>query len=193
MKDGFWASPLAMIVAAMGAAQVALIASQKFEGGGGSADATGGAPKQLSMGSRGSTVDLARSQSARGEAAYLRGESGTGGAENFRSAFYGAKTRAAGGEAVGYVVGEQGPELFVPETTGEIVTADDAETLGAGGANVNINITTLDSAGVEDILENQRGNIITMIRDSFNAGGETFGEFIEPAEYTPSSAGARIY
>lgn len=32
-----------------------------------------------------------------------------------------------------------------------------------------------------------------MIRDSFNAGGETFGEFIEPAEYTPSSAGARIY
>ena len=193
MKDGFWNSPLAMIVAAMGAAQVALIASQKFQGGGGSADATGGAPKQLSMGSRGSTVDLARSQSARGEAAYLRGESGTGGAENFRSAFYGAKTRAAGGEAVGYVVGEQGPELFVPETTGEIVTADDAETLGAGGANVNINITTLDSAGVEDILENQRGNIITMIRDSFNAGGETFGEFIEPAEYTPSSAGARIY
>jgi hypothetical protein len=79
------------------------------------------------------------------------------------------------------MVGEQGPELFVPERPGTIVPSDDVQTASTP-INANINISAIDAAGVEDVLMNQRGNIISMIRDAANAQGNTFLEEINVAE-----------
>ena len=91
------------------------------------------------------------------------------------------KYRANGGNTA-FMVGEQGPEMFVPERPGTIVPSDETSQLGAP-INANINITALDADGVEDILMNQRGNIIGMLRDAANANGETFLESISVQEY----------
>ena len=104
----------------------------------------------------------------------MRGASGQGGMQNFTPAFTGYKNRASGGNT-GFVVGEQGPELFVPEVPGNIVPAGQT---AAGGAptNVNFSIQAVDAEGVEDLLMNQRANIIRMIREAANEQGELFLE-----------------
>ena len=161
------------IIAAMGAAQLAVIASQTFDGGSSSAPA---GPSKISMGQRRNTVDLAKSQGAAGELAYFRGERGTGGPENFRGAFAGYRTRAEGGNT-GFMVGEQGPELFMPDRPGRIVPNDD---IAAGGSsNVTFNINAVDATGVQDLLVQQRGNIIGMIREAANSYGESFVEQVD--------------
>lgn len=185
---GFFASPLAMIVAAMGAAQIALIASQSYQGGG-SASTDTSTPSSISLGKRASTVDLAKSRSASGEIAYMRGESGVGGPENFRPSFEG-RYRAEGGSA-GLVVGEQGPELFVPEVPGRVIPNDDMEM--GGTSNITFNINTVDATGVEELLVSQRGNIIGMLRESANSYGQTFLEDVDTTVYTPQAGGVGRY
>jgi hypothetical protein len=93
---------------------------------------------------------------------------------NFKptSAFSGYKHRAGGG----YIVGEQGPEVFMPETAGEIIPSGQST---GGNTNVNFSINAVDAAGVEDLLMTQRGNIIGMIRESANAHGEMFLEGVD--------------
>ena len=158
------------MVAATGAMQLSVIQGMQFDGGGSAPQG----PSKVSVGSRKNSVDLARARSPSGELGYARGESGTGqGMTNFRptGAFAGYKHRAGGG----YIVGEQGPEVFMPETPGEIIPSGQ----GTGGTtNVNFSINAVDAAGIEDLLMNQRGNIIGMIRESANAHGETFLEGI---------------
>jgi len=174
------------IIAAMGAAQLAIIASQKFEGGGTSAPPP---PSKINVGKRQTSVDLATSKSASGELGYLRGGMGTGGPENFKPT-----GRFSGGDAtagVGVVVGEQGPELFVPEIPGRIETSPEA--VVSPPTNVNFSINAIDAAGVEEVLVNQRGTIIGMIREASNAYGQPFMEDVDTSVYTPSSAGARSY
>jgi hypothetical protein len=186
MKDtGFFGSPLAMIVAAMGAAQVAMIAGQTFQGG--SSSTTSGIPTSVSMGERRNSVDLARSQSARGELAYFRGERGSGGPENFTPAFGGYRNRAEGGNTA-FMVGEQGPELFVPERPGRIVPNDDIGP--ASNSNVTFNINTIDASGVEDVLVQQRGNIIGMVRQAANSYGQDFIEEVDTTVFTQNSLGS---
>ena len=181
---------LAGIAGAMGAAQLAIIAGTSYDGGG-SANVGAMNTTSVTMGERKSTVDLATTQGGAGELAYLRGEQGTGSAENFKPAFMGAKYRAAGGPTTGYVVGEQGPELFVPESPGRIIPNNEIQP--AAPINANINISAVDAAGVEEVLVSQRGNIIGMMREAANSYGENFMEEIDTAVYTPSSAGARKY
>tara|TARA_E500000331_G_scaffold297623_1_gene297015 strand:- start:5307 stop:9638 length:4332 start_codon:yes stop_codon:yes gene_type:complete len=179
------------IIAAMGAAQLAIVQGTSFQGGG-SAPSAGSDPTKISVGKRRDSVDIAKSQSARGELAYFRGERGMGsGPENFRPAFYGKKNRAMGG-STGYVVGEQGPELFVPDRPGTIVPADETSEMGAG-ANVTFNINTIDATGVEDLLIAQRGNVIGMIREASNSYGQTFLEDVDTDVYTPQTGGVSRY
>jgi len=134
--------------AATGAAQIAAISSTSYEGGGsGAGAASASAPAaEVSVGKRSNAVDLATSKGAVGELGYLRGESGIGNASNFKPAFTGARYRASGG-SVGYIVGEQGPELFMPDTAGQVVSAGDTEealeTPGLG-ANVTFNISAIE-------------------------------------------------
>ena len=172
---GAFAIPLAVLIGAMGAAQVAIISGMSYQGGG-SAPST---PSSVSVGQRRESVDIAKSQGGAGELAYFRGGRGQGGPEDFRPAFMGYKNRAEGG-ATGLVVGEQGPELFVPETPGRIIPADDVR--APTPINANINISAIDAEGVEDVLINQRGNIISMIREAANAQGNTFLEEVNVAE-----------
>ena len=179
------------IVAAVGAAQLAIISGMTYAGGGSASAGTGGAPSKISAGQRRDSVDIAKSQSSRGEIAYMRGESGMGtGPENFRPAFGGYKNRAEGGNAA-FMVGEQGPELFVPRTAGNIVPNDD---IAAGGAaNVTFNISAVDAAGVEELLLEQRGNLIGMIREASNSYGQTFLEDVDTTVYTPQAGGVGRY
>ena len=182
--------PLAVAMGAMGALQLATISGTSYSGGSSSAG-EGTVPKAISVGSRSNSVDLASSNSASGELAYLRGQSGTGNAENFRPAFSGARYRAAGGATTGFVVGEQGPELFVPETPGTIVPNDEA---GQGRPmSVEFNISAVDGASVENLLLDQRGSIISMLREAANSYGEDFFETVDTGDYTPASTGARSY
>jgi hypothetical protein len=67
------------------------------------------------------------------------------------------------------IVGEQGPELFVPNQTGQIT--QNARGTGMGGAVVNFNITTLDASGFEDLLVRSRGTISNIINQSLNERG----------------------
>ena len=176
-----WAYPLMIAMGAMGAAQLAIVAGTSYQGGGGGG-AGAAVPSNVSVGKRGTSSDMDKSKSGRGELAYFRGEQGMGGAENFRSAFYGKKHRAAGGNA-GYVVGEQGPELFMPDRPGTIVPADDAAA-GGGSTNVTFSINAIDAAGVEDVLAQQQGNIIGMIREAANSYGQDFMEELDESTYT---------
>ena len=196
IKDPFVSAPLAFaqmgIIGAMGAVSLAAIAGTSYQGGGSVPSASGGTPSSISIGQRGTTTDLAKSKSAGGELAYFRGAQGQGGAENFKPAFTGAKYRANGGQTAGYVVGEQGPELFVPETPGTILP-NDGDGMTAAPANVNFSISALDSSGVEDILTQQRGNIIGMIREAANSYGQDFVEGVDTSVYTPSAGGVSKY
>jgi hypothetical protein len=178
-EKGFPAAiPGIAMFGAMGAAQLAVISGMTYQGGGSAPTAS--APASLALGERNNTVDLAKGNNASGELAYMRGEDGQGrGASDFKAkgAFSGYKHRNTGG----YVVGEQGPELFMPETPGEIIPAG---RLGGGEpTNVNFNISAVDAAGVEDVLIRQKGHIIRMIREAANEHGQPFLEDISDGAY----------
>ena len=167
---------MAAVVAAMGAVQLAVISGMSYSGGGGGATAPG-KPSSVSMGERKNKVDVARAGNVAGELAYMRGERGVGkGASDFTPAFTGYRHRATGGAA--YMVGEQGPELFVPEVPGQIVANDE---IGVGGTPITANFTinTIDSSTMEETLTVQRGNIINMIREAANSSGEPFLESVD--------------
>lgn len=170
---------LAGLIGAMGAKQLSTISSMSYSGGGAAASA-GGGPSAISMGNRKNAVDLSKGGSQSGELAYARGGSGVGGMSNFTPAFSGYKNRAAGGPT-GFVVGEQGPELFVPDVPGNIVPAGDANNMQSP-TNVNFSIQAVDATGVEDLLTAQRGNIIRMIRDAANQQGESFLESVSETQ-----------
>ena len=182
---------LAGLIGAMGAAQLAIVAGTSYQGGASGAGAgAGGAPTSVSAGQRRDSVDIAKSQSSRGEIAYMRGESGIGGPENFRPAFGGYKNRAEGGSAA-FMVGEQGPELFVPERPGRIVPNDDIS--APAPSNVTFNINTVDATGVETLLTQQRGNIIGMVREAANSYGQDFIEEVDTSVFTQNSIGVSRY
>jgi len=182
--------PGSAIAAAMGAAQLAIISAQQYEGGGGSTPKATG-PSSLSVGERKNTVDLAKSKSASGELAYMRGGSGMGGPENFQAmdklppkgAMMGGYIGRAAGGSVGYMVGEQGPELFVPEVPGTIVSEPDTRELTAPSQNVTFNINTIDSTGVSELITEQQGTIIDMLRQSSNSYGQPFMEDVDTAVF----------
>ena len=75
----------------------------------------------------------------------------------------------------------------MPDRPGTIVPADD--TAGAGGAtNVTFSINAIDASGVEDVLAQQQGNIIGMLRQAANSYGEEFMEDLDESTYTTPAA-----
>jgi hypothetical protein len=67
------------------------------------------------------------------------------------------------------VVGERGPELFVPNSTGQITQS--ARGTGGGATTVNFNITTVDARGFDELLVARRGTISRIINESVNERG----------------------
>jgi hypothetical protein len=173
---GPWNIALAAMMGALGMAQVAAIRKQQFKGGSGDAPAVQNTA--LTIGSRSNSVDVGQRASA-GELSYLRGGRGVGTtANNFTPAAMGRKGYADGSD--GIVVGERGPEVISPAAPIDI-TPNYA--MGGQSQNVNFNINAVDAAGVEDVLINQRGNIIRMIREAANENGERFLETIDTQTY----------
>lgn len=169
---------LAGIIGAMGAAQIAIISKLKYEGS--NAGGQAAKPTNLSIGNRSSAVDVSRGATA-GELSYLRGGSTTGqdiggAGASFPGAAMGRRGYADGG----VVVGERGPEVITPATPVDI-TPNYA--LGGQPTNVNFTINAVDAAGVEDVLMNQRGNLIRMIRQAANENGQDFLPDVDTMAY----------
>jgi tape measure domain-containing protein len=80
--------------------------------------------------------------------------------------------RALGGPVMGgqtYMVGESGPELFTPSTTGSITRNGD---LGGGGpVNVTFNIVANDTSGFDDLLMSRKGLIRSVLSDAMLESG----------------------
>lgn len=165
---------LAAMIVALGMAQVAIIKKTSYQ----STAANISAPNtSLSIGQRGSAVDTAQ-QTSGGELNYLRGGNTDGTNLGGAGGAMGRKGYANGGE--GIVVGERGPEIVSPSAPVDI-TPNFA--LGGGETNVNFTINAVDATGVEDLLINQRGNLIRMIREAANENGEEFLPTIDPMAY----------
>ena len=172
---------LAALVGAMGMAQLAIIKKSQFQGSAGQIEE----PKNtaLSIGKRSGAVDVAK-RATGGELNYLRGGRTTG--QNLGGAgasFPGGAMGRKGYADGGIVVGERGPEVVTPTQQVDI-TPNYA--LDKGTSNVNFTINAVDAAGVEDVLMNQRGNIIRMIREAANENGTMYLEEIDTQAYGSS-------
>jgi hypothetical protein len=81
--------------------------------------------------------------------------------------------RALGGPVMGgkpYIVGESGPELFTPNTTGSITRNSD---IGNGGnVTVNFQITANDTTGFDQLLASRKGVIQQIISDAMLEKGK---------------------
>ena len=88
------------------------------------------------------------------------------------------RSYSAGGEIL---VGEQGPEVIQPTTSGYNVIPNDK--MGGQNLNANITINAIDAVGVQEVLTEQRGNIIGMIREAAHEHGEEFIESVNTSAY----------
>ena len=81
--------------------------------------------------------------------------------------------RALGGPVMGgkpYMVGENGPELFTPNTTGNITRNQD---LGSGSpTNINFTIVANDTQGFDQLLSSRKGVIQQIISDAMLEKGQ---------------------
>ena len=87
--------------------------------------------------------------------------------------------RAKGGPVTGgrpYLVGEQGPELFVPGQSGGIVPNNGLAMAGAGGGSTNINITydikAFDAKDATAAIAEQAPTIVGIVEQSFRKRGK---------------------
>ena len=172
---------LAVMIGALGAAQVSLIKKQQFQGGGGEPETPSAS---LTIGKSNSAVDVSKRATA-GELNFLRGGRTTGqdlggAGSSFPGAAMGRKGYADGG----VIVGERGPEVITPSAPVDITPNFG---MGGGLQNVNFTINAVDAAGVEDVLTNQRGNIIRMLREAANENGELFMENVDTQVYGSST------
>ena len=67
------------------------------------------------------------------------------------------------------LVGERGPELFIPNSTGQITQS--ARGTNSGETIVNFNINTVDASGFEELLVRSRGTITQLINSAVNERG----------------------
>jgi tape measure domain-containing protein len=72
-----------------------------------------------------------------------------------------------------YMVGERGPELFVPNSSGTVVP-NESITSSGGETTINFNISTVDAAGFDTLLASRRGLITNLISDAMNRQGRRF-------------------
>ena len=67
------------------------------------------------------------------------------------------------------LVGEQGAEMFVPNSTGQITQS--ARGTGGEAVTVNFNINAVDASGFEELLVRSRGTITQLINSAVNERG----------------------
>jgi hypothetical protein len=69
-----------------------------------------------------------------------------------------------------YLVGENGAEIFRPNSTGQIEQSARGGS-GGGSTTVNFNINTVDASGFEELLVRSRGTITQLINSAVNERG----------------------
>ena len=69
------------------------------------------------------------------------------------------------------IVGERGAEMFIPNSSGQIV--QHARGQGSGSVNVNFTINTIDSRGFSDALQENRGTITGIINNALAEKGRS--------------------
>lgn len=87
---------------------------------------------------------------------------------------FGIPFLADGGKTVGgrpYIVGERGPELFVPSTAGTVVPNDQLGMGTSGPVNVNFNINAVDAASFDELLLSRKNLIVGTIQQAFRQQG----------------------
>ncbi len=85
--------------------------------------------------------------------------------------------RAEGGAVTGgtpYLVGEKGAELFIPNSSGQIITNENIKQKEGtqNSATVNFNISTVDAAGFDQLLTSRKGLITQIINNAMNTQGK---------------------
>ena len=90
---------------------------------------------------------------------------------NTAMSFFGFGKQSGGAVSKGkpVIIGERGPELFVPNSTGQI--QQNARGTGGGTVNVNFNIEAIDSNSFNDVLVQNRGIITSIINNALNEKG----------------------
>ena len=73
---------------------------------------------------------------------------------------------------VGDSASGKGGELFVPNSSGQIIPNSRLDSMG-GGVNVNFNISTVDASGFEELLVRSRGTITQLINNAVNEKGRS--------------------
>lgn len=69
------------------------------------------------------------------------------------------------------IVGENGPELIMPEKDARVIPNNQMSRMGQP-VNVNFNINTVDARGFNELLVNSRGLIVNMINSAVNEKGK---------------------
>jgi hypothetical protein len=96
----------------------------------------------------------------------------TGGGSMAGGFSFGGGKKASGGSVQKdkpYMVGENGAELFIPNSSGQITQS--ARGTGGGATTVNFNINTVDASGFEELLIRSRGTITQLINNAVNERG----------------------
>jgi phage-related minor tail protein len=73
-----------------------------------------------------------------------------------------------------YIVGERGPELFVPRSTGTVVPNEAMGAAVGGEVTVNFNINAVDAASFDELLLSRKGLIVGTIQQAFRQQGRRF-------------------
>ena len=170
-----WRAAFVAAAAAMGALQIKLIKGMTYRGG--TSDTPKASTNLTLGGGRSNRVNLAK-QATEGELSYLRNQRGVGtNANNFTpSAASGMKNYSTG---MPIQVGEQGPEIITPPV--DIIPNEDIGRMGT--TNINFSISAVDGASVQNMLNDQQGNIISMIRQAANENGTDFLPSVDTSVY----------
>jgi len=91
-----------------------------------------------------------------------------GGSGGFFGGFFANGGAVSKGQPI--VVGENGPEMFIPNSTGQITQS--ARGTGGGETNVNFTINATDVRGVKELLIDNRATIVNVINSALNEKGK---------------------
>ena len=118
------------------------------------------------------SIERLITEQKRQQAAASAGGSGSMGSSlmNMGMSLLGFASGGAVSKGKPIMVGEQGPELFVPNQSGQI-QQNARNDSGGGSTTVNFNINTLDASGFEDLLVRSRGTITQLINSAVNERG----------------------
>jgi hypothetical protein len=94
---------------------------------------------------------------------------GMGGGSGSILSFFGLASGGSVSKGRPEIVGERGPELFVPNSSGQI--QQNARGTGGGSVNVNFNIDAIDSSSFNSVLIENRGIITSIINNALNEKG----------------------